>query len=103
MITNAELQCMYHEFNRKWFGNRLPKDMVVEFEKIEPMGCTHYRRGRPLYIDINFNYRSNRCIVSMTLLHEMVHVELPYNINHGKQFHKRMIQLARKGAFKPWW
>lgn len=103
MVTNAELQCMYHEFNKKWFGNRLPKDMVVNFEKMDPLGCTLFRRGRPLYININWKFRSNRSSVAMTLLHEMVHVELPYGINHGRQFHKRMMQLARKGAFKAWW
>ena len=103
MVTNAELQSMYHEFNKKWFGNRLPKDRVVEFEKMYPLGCTHFRRGRPLWIDVSSRFRTSRASAAMTLLHEMVHVELDYKTNHGPLFHKRMLQLAKAGAFRPWW
>jgi SprT-like family len=105
MITNAELQRMYHHFNKKWFGNRLPKDMVVAFEKMYPLGCTHCRRGRPLWIDINFKMRHSRSNSAMTLLHEMVHVEMPRigGGGHGPKFHKRMMKLARQGAFRKWW
>lgn len=104
MVTNAELTHRYREFNKKYFGNRLPKDMVVEFSQARKwLGVTHYKRGRPLYIQINWKFRFSLSSCMLTLLHEMVHVELPYNVNHGKKFHARMLKLARQGALKAWW
>lgn len=104
MVTNAELMRRYHEFNRKYFHNKLPKDMVVEFgESKNWLGVTRYRKTRPLFIQINKRFRFSLTCSMMTLLHEMVHVELPYGVNHGPIFHKRMLQLAKTGAFKAWW
>ena len=103
MVTNAEVQAMYHEFNKKWFGNRLPKDMVVIFKRMPGFhGVTHTYRDRPLWIELDFDLRPSRGQTAMTLLHEMVHVEIPES-KHGPRFHKRMLKLARQGAFKPWW
>lgn len=104
-MTNPELQALYHEFNKKWFGNKLPKDMVVCFAGLHMhrMAVTRYYRARPLYIEMNKNLRWNHSVVAMTLLHEMVHVALPYRINHGPEFHKAMKSLAKRGAFTPFW
>jgi len=94
---------MYHNFNRKWFRNRLPKDMVVDFVRMEgALGVTAFYKNRPLHIMLNSELRTSDRIAALTLLHEMVHVELP-KYNHGHQFHKRMQKLAKKGAFKPYW
>lgn len=104
MMTNIELQALYTMFNKQWFGNRLPKDMVVRYDKSNRwQGNTKYYCERPLYILINERLRWSDSQTALTLLHEMVHVELPYRFNHGPQFHKRMMQLARKGAFRLWW
>lgn len=95
---------MYREFNRKYFGNKLPKDFVVAFEDLEyHLGVTKFYRSRPCYINLNLGLRYSNSLTAMTLLHEMVHVELPYRYNHGPRFHKRMLKLAKDGAFKPWW
>ena len=103
MVTNAELMQRYHEFNKKFFGNKLPKDMVVEFATSRTwMGITHFRRGRPLYIQLDKKMRLCVRTCMLTLLHEMVHVEQP-ETNHGKKFHARMLKLARQGAMKAWW
>ena len=104
MVTNAELQGMYHTFNKKWFGNRLPKDMVVCFLKLSGCsGMTSFYRNRSLYIHLNVNLRIDRSATAMTLLHEMVHVALPYGVAHSSKFHRRMLRLAKQGAFKKWW
>ena len=103
MVTNAEVQAMYHAFNKRWFGNRLPKDMVVRFEKIPGyMGVSEFYHGRPVWINLSKSIKYCRRSVAMTLLHEMVHVECP-KMYHGTRFHKRMLKLARQGAFKNWW
>lgn len=105
MLTNALVQGLYREFNRKWFGNRLPKDMVVSYANLDPIGqgVTHYFKGRPLYIELNHRLRWSESQTALTLLHEMVHVSLPYRFNHGPKFHKEMLRLAKAGAFKAWW
>lgn len=66
-------------------------------------GRTTFNRERPLYIEINKLLKWSDSQTALTLLHECVHVELPYRINHGPVFHKRMMQLAKKGAMRPWW
>jgi hypothetical protein len=105
MVTNQDLQYLYCEFNRKYFSNKLPKDMAVHFEKLpgDRLGVTRYHYHRPLYIEISISLQRSFSLTAMTLLHEMVHVSLPFTINHGPVFHKRMKKLARQGAFNRWW
>jgi hypothetical protein len=94
---------MYHDFNKKYFGNRLPKDMVVHFKRMRNNhGVTMMFENRPLYILLDFKMRGLYRQTALTLLHEMVHVEIP-KTQHGPKFHKRMLQLAKAGAFKRWW
>lgn len=106
MVTNAELQAMYHRFNKKWFGNKLPKDMPVYFSDLRSdgnaLGVTRFYFSRPAYIFLNKSLRKWRSNAAMTLLHEMVHVAEPHTV-HGPAFHKRMLKLARTGAFREWW
>ena len=102
--TNRYLQNTYAEFNRKYFGNKLPKDMVVRFgETGDAVAVTDCKYDRPLYIIINRKTAWHHMIVDATLLHEMVHVENPKPNGHGPWFQKRMLKLAKKGAFKHVW
>lgn len=103
MMTNSLLQALYHQFNKQYFSNRLPKDMVAHYDAIWQMGVTKYYRERPLYILLSHKLRWTECGSGMVLLHEMCHVSLPYRVNHGKEFQKAMLKLARKGAFKDLW
>ena len=103
MVTNWDLERMYREYNKKYFRNRLPKDMVVEFARLPDChGVTHCHKNRPLFIQIDWPLRGTLSHSAMTLLHEMVHVEHPKWL-HGPKFHRRMLQLAKAGAFKNWW
>lgn len=103
-MTNKDLQDLYHSFNRKWFGNRLPKDMVVGYSKFDyAIGYTKFYRNRPLYIEISSKVRWSCSLTAMVLLHEMCHVSLPAKFEHGSKFHQEMLKLAKKGAFRSWW
>jgi hypothetical protein len=94
---------MYKVFNKDFFGNKLPKDMIVFFKNAgDCLGFTQIIRGRPLYIVLDRSIRTSNRTVAMTLLHEMVHVKHP-DIGHGKTFHREMLRLAKAGAFKSWW
>ena len=107
--TNEALRYMYLTFNKKHFHNALPKDLPVEFSKKlvrqRTLGHTaiHRQTFRPLWILISERFRSSRRCSAMTLLHEMVHVEQKERRGHGKHFEKRMLELARQGAFKGIW
>ena len=103
MMTNRLLKALYDELNRAWFSNKLPKDMVVYYADIWQMGVTSYHRERPLYIRISKKLRWTESTSALTLLHEMVHVSLPYRINHGPVFQKKMRSFARRGAMDGWW
>lgn len=103
MMTNAELKQMYLDFNRKYFGNKLPKNLVLHFVDLgKDHGVTRTYWENPVYIYINKRLNYSKSLVAPTLLHEMVHIEFP-KLEHGPTFHKRMMKLAKQGAFKPFW
>jgi hypothetical protein len=106
-LTNAYLARAYARFNKTYFGNKLPKDMVVRFAKLDinnvGLAVTYCKFERPLYIDISRPLAVHSMLADMTLLHEMVHVENPKWCGHGPKFQKRMLQLAKKGAFRDCW
>lgn len=105
IITNAELKRLYDSFNKKYFSNRLPKDMPVVFQRLgrDRMGRTIIYRGRhPLCVEITIGFKGNLSLTAMTLLHEMLHVRHP-KMEHGPKFHREMLRLAKAGAFKPYW
>ena len=98
---------MYAEFNKRYFRNKLPRDMVVRFHNLKHLGddcgSTQFFWGRPAFILISKRTRWSRMLTAPTLLHEMIHVEHPEWSGHGPRFHKRMLQLAKAGALKPYW
>lgn len=105
-MTNVELQSMYCAYNKLYFHNKLPRDMVAEFGKCGGcnIGLTRIYKNRPLFIIIDKRIKSMRTVALMTLLHEMVHVELPTKADgHGKIFQKAMLRLAKAGAFNKLW
>jgi hypothetical protein len=103
MVTNAEVQIMYSEFNKKYFRNRLPKDMVVHFVHLKDQhGITKTYRGRPMFVWLDWRLRVGTSHTALTLLHEMVHIENP-KWEHGPRFQKRMLKLAKQKAFNPYW
>lgn len=110
-LTNAYLGRVYKEFNKKHFGNRLPKDMIVRFDVLrtsddgcqEPCATTAFMLNRPLYIQINKRLAWQSMLANFSLIHEMVHVALPEVRGHGPKFQKEMLRLAKKGAFKHMW
>jgi hypothetical protein len=98
-LTNADLRWWYREYNRKYFGNKLPK-AHVKFSGIEGLGVTHVEWKE---IFISKQLKRWRAIALMTLLHEMVHLSLPPRFNHGPRFNKEMLRLAKAGAFRGIW
>jgi hypothetical protein len=108
-LTNRYLARTYAELNKKYFRNRLPKDMVVRFVTMnsidgqEDDAHTRVYWNRPAYIVINKRNTWSATQTDMALIHEMVHVENPKPNGHGSWFQKRMLKLAKAGAFKGRW
>jgi hypothetical protein len=95
------LQRTYQQYNRKYFGNKLPKVSEVDLHwgSIREMG---YEWGGEIVINRRYRYRD--AVWKLTLLHEMVHLSLPaVQDEHGKEFQKGMLRLAKAGAFEGLW
>ena len=99
-MTNLELRSWYRYYNRLYFDGELPR-CVVQFKKMRgDLGHTFWGDDR---IYINEELKAWDRIARTTLLHEMVHVYLPKEVNHGHRFQREMLRLAKAGAFKGLW
>lgn len=103
--TDWNLLDFYRRFNKKYFGNRLPKDMPVSFRKIDSLGNTviHRQTFRPLYIQITDKIRFSSRLAMATVLHEMLHVAHPEKRGHRGWFDKEMQKLVKRGAMNGLW
>ncbi len=113
-VANSKwhLKRLYTHFNRKWFAGALPNNTVVMFAKCQRgmLATTEYIpvEGVPAVISIApILRRVGWDVTAMTLLHEMVHLDLLLRLgnghNHGKRFNERMLKLAKDGAFDRYW
>lgn len=103
-FSREDLKNLYLWFNKKYFSNKCPKNLKVKFGKLpqNAFGVTKYEGREPFEIVIDLNPMWSSAIAG-TLLHEMVHVYLPYRCGHGKVFQAEMLRLAKQGAFKDIW
>ena len=102
--TNYDLQRYYRAANRLYFGNRLPKDMPMRFANIRELGKTWVcKHNAVLGIEISSRLRCISAVTVMVVLHEMLHVEKTRYKGHGWRFDKRMLRLAKMGAFNGLW
>jgi len=106
--TNWHLEDFYRFFNRKYFGNQLPKDMPVYYKEIDFLGNTvimetAWGTFRPLYIQISEKLRFSSRLSQQTVLHEMLHVAYPEKRGHRGWFDKKMLGLMKRGAMNGLW
>lgn len=101
--TNADLRRYYRFANKRYFGNKLPS-INLYFTKLRSIsGVTRLLCNIPAYIEISESLRTFQAITIQTVIHEMVHVEHPTWKGHGWQFDRRMLRLAKAGAFDGCW
>jgi hypothetical protein len=101
--TNADLRRYYRVANKLYFQNKLPKINLYFKPMWRTSGRTALLNCAPAWIEINENLRPFAAITVMTVLHEMLHVEVPKAEGHGWRFDKRMLRLAKAGAFSGLW
>jgi hypothetical protein len=95
-MWDTRLRRVYLNYNRKYFGNKLPKDAEIVWEPLTGT-LLGYQQGDK--IALNAKMKHADVIWRGTLLHEMVHLELPAKVKHGPRFRKRMRELVAQGAF----
>lgn len=99
-LINKFLQSGYKKFNRVYFDNELPKDIVVKFDVNGDLEADVY--GEYVVEDkeilIHEDLRTVPDFAYIVLLHEMAHVRAPDN-KHGFQFGAVINMLWQKGAY----
>jgi hypothetical protein len=103
----THLQRLYRQYNRRYFHGKLPKCKVQYDRRIGRFGWLGEFDDDGPVIRITNEIRGWDGIVKSTLLHEMVHLELngkgPGWKDHGREFDRRMLRLAKQGAFRGIW
>ena len=92
---------MFMYYNRKYFEGKLRlQDLGLKRMTLLDAGYTQFHEGGvPPAIYINKALTKwGRC-VRIVLLHEMVHVSLPWHVEHGQRFKRRIRQLVKQGAY----
>ena len=109
------LERTYDYYNRKYFGNELPKIPVQWSEVISDYAVYEQPSDdSDGLIRISSETRKFNSVWRMSLLHEMCHVKLreyPEEIaaksrtprSHSNIWQKEMMRLAQAGAFKTLW
>lgn len=126
-MANSYLQRFFNDYNKRYFNKSIDADVKVSFGRISQLGKTikvwHTRPATAKEIRENkLNKTAIACyyipriyisekirfsprLAVTTLLHEMVHAE-NMKLNCGPNwngFNKRMLKLAKQGAFNGWW
>lgn len=115
--NEPELLAYYKNFNKRYFGNKLPnKNVYLEWGLTTKTCVTRYE-GEPETTDISIGeyLRLHQKSVCMHVLHEMAHfaVRIKYPNRRWSEgndtdkddvaFQKEMLRLANIGAFREYW
>lgn len=108
MRSNPWLKKLYRQYNKKYFGNKLP-DIWVDFgdartwrqARLSKNTCaaTFIDNGKPIGILIRYYKFKGSAYTKADLLHELCHVAHP-RAGHGKVFQDEIKRLVDEGAFK---
>lgn len=105
--NDDDLRALYLKLNKKFFSNRLPKDLPVYFcDKLtDNLGTTAIstQTFRPLYMKITKRIAFSFRLCYSTVLHEMVHVMRPEKRGHRRWFDREMLRLVKRGAMNGQW
>ena len=106
---NATLYRQYLRFNRLYFGDKLPADILIYWEPNIPVDaaaetCPVYEVAHDKFkITMDPAIQDLRKYWKICLLHEMIHVKL-WRTNpkhqHGKLFQGELRRIMELGAYK---
>lgn len=100
-VSRDYLEKSYALYNAEYFGNKLPKDTVIDQDQTDPnfMAITTKPFDGKFHIGFNSSYVSAERTGDLTLLHEMCHVKT-WGDDHGGKWRACMISLDLHGAFR---
>jgi len=103
----TDLQRIFRDYNRKYFGGKLEECKVIWDRRIGKFDCMGEYDSEGPTISIAIELRRWPRQKRFTVLHEMVHALLFQRGNkstqHGPAFEREMMKLAKKGAFRDLW
>lgn len=116
VVSDPVLLFQYYRFNTMYFSGQLPVenitiiwDKLISKSEMAGTWITHYE-DEPEKIKISISLYAQDCetCVSMAILHQMAHIKLRDQNGkvkdiHGDEFQKEMLELAKQGAFAPYW
>jgi hypothetical protein len=103
--TKESLRQDYQAYNEMYFGDKLPHDVIINFDETDPEYYATTRLiSRPIIISFNPYYRLGIRHTRLVLLHEMCHVRVGNTMddqtNHGIRWKVCMLGVDVHGAFR---
>ncbi len=117
----VNLRAAYRHINRKYYDNRLPKDVLIQWSTRMPStcdACCHVhglsecskygpKKCRRHILRIHPSLKPLDADTMLRLHHEIVHISAVlgdrFLLYHGKHFNDAMKRLAVAGAFDDLW
>jgi hypothetical protein len=107
-FTNAWLRKQFEHLNYRFFGNRIPQTVKVEFANLtkERANGTWSLLEGMIRIDGPMK-KVGELMILLILLHEMIHADLEYqgykgypcDAGHGMRFQGELVRLWNAGAY----
>jgi hypothetical protein len=107
LVTDKEVRRLFNNFNKEYFDNSLSKEMRIEFVRNPMVGKDRvdgYQLGEDIVL--RESLRSHYDSVVITLIHEMIHADLPHYVGnrrmagvHGTIFQAKVVQLFNAGIY----
>jgi predicted SprT family Zn-dependent metalloprotease len=100
------LHAWYSEYNKEYFSDRLPHNVVIDYSQGgEYMATTVRMEDGRFHIAFNEKYTAAERVAHMILLHEMCHVKTwdaldQSHDGHGREWRACMLVLDSEGAFR---
>jgi hypothetical protein len=101
-MTNKDLQKQFERLDKLFFDSRL-EGLRVRFVDLNEEGANGMYMGNEIQIDKRLRHTDGPVII--TLLHEMIHADMPKYIGypadggHGMLFQSRLVELFQMGAY----
>ena len=98
-----ELRAWYNDYNTAYFQGKLPLDTVIDKGVRKGRYAETYKVGPKFHITFSTPYMQGQRYISLTLLHEMCHIqewdEAFNGKEHGPKWKGCMYKLKLAGAF----